>query len=215
MKAGSLRLALTAAILAVALPLTAFADSGERSSVAGFQAKVSFCNDCHGSEGRGYIGWYPMPRIAGQQPEYFANQLKSFVGRNRENDIAILMYKVHKVSPSLGKALAEHFLHHTPRPFGGAPAGLAERGRKIFEEGIPDANVPACSACHGPDAHGDGQNPRLAGQLYPYMVKELSNWAHERAQESPSETVAVMTPIATALTKEQIKAVAAYLSAQR
>ncbi|MGO9547626.1 MAG: c-type cytochrome [Rhodomicrobium sp.] len=214
MKAGSLRSALQTAVLAVALPFAAYAD-GDGTSTGGLQAKAGYCTDCHGTDGQGYIGWYPMPRIAGQRREYFANQLKSFVSRNRENDIAILMYKVHNVSPALGSALAAHFKRLDPRPFGGAPEGLAERGRRIYEEGIPEDNVPACSACHGPNAHGDGQNPRLAGQLYTYVVKELSNWAHERAQESPSETVAVMTPIAAALSKDQIKAVAAYLSAQR
>ena len=215
MKAGSLRLALQAAVLAVALPLAAQAADVGDTSVGGVQAKASYCTDCHGPSGQGYLGWYPIPRLAGQQPEYFANQIKSFVSKNRESDIVILMYKVHRVSPQMERALARHFREANPAPFGGAPQGLVDRGRRIYEEGVPDANVPACSACHGPNAHGEGQNPRLAGQLYPYMVKELANWGKERAQQTPSETVDIMKPIAASMSHEQIKAVAAYLSTLR
>ena len=54
--------------------------------------------------------------------------------------------------------------------------------------------------------------PRLAGQLYPYTVKELVNWDTERGQGGLADTSAVMRPIAHSLTKSQIEAVAAYLS---
>jgi cytochrome c553 len=80
-------------------------------------------------------------------------------------------------------------------------------------EGLPGTDVPACSACHGPGALGDGVSPRLAGQLYPYTIKELLNWNKERAQTPPAEdTSAIMAPIAHNLNKSQIEAVAAYLS---
>jgi cytochrome c553 len=60
---------------------------------------------------------------------------------------------------------------------------------------------------------GDGVNPRLAGQLYPYLVKGLENWSKERGQTlKPDDTAAVMAPIAQSLSKSQIEAVAAYLS---
>ncbi len=215
MKAGSLRLALTTALFAVALPLTAYADAGETSSVSGFQGKVSFCNDCHGAEGRGYLGWFPMPRIAGQQTQYFVDQLKDFEEKNRENNIAILMYEVHKVRPSLAKALAEHFHHHNPAPLGGAPRELVSRGKKIFDEGVSEASVPACAACHGQDGHGSEDYPRLAGQVYQYTVKELINWSKERGQKKQDPGEATMGPLAHNLSKEQVKAVAAYLSTLR
>lgn len=47
------------------------------------------------------------------------------------------------------------------------------------------------------------------------MVKELANWGKERAQQTPSETVDIMKPIAASMSHEQIKAVAAYLSTLR
>ncbi len=81
-------------------------------------------------------------------------------------------------------------------------------GEKIFKEGIPDAQVPPCASCHGPEAKGNEIFPRLAGQLYPYIIGQLTNWTTERAETNSN----VMEPIAHGLTAPQIKAVAAYLS---
>ena len=53
----------------------------------------------------------------------------------------------------------------------------------------------------------------MAGQLYAYTVKELTNWSTERAQgAAKDDTSAVMNPIAHALSPAQVSAVAAYLS---
>jgi cytochrome c553 len=93
---------------------------------------------------------------------------------------------------------------------------VLKAGRQIFEDGIPDANVAACAACHGPDARGSGQFPRLAGQLYPYVVKTLTNWGQERGQiPTNQDTSAIMQPVAHSLNKAQIDAVAAYVSSLR
>ncbi len=86
-------------------------------------------------------------------------------------------------------------------------------GQKIFQEGLPEANIAACAACHGPDATGSGEIPRLAGQLYPYVVKTLSNWSTERGQSPANpDTSAVMAPVAHSLNRSQIEAIAAYVS---
>jgi cytochrome c553 len=154
-----------------------------------------------------------MPRLAGQTSIYLENQLQAFVEHRRESQTAIKLGKVHSLSQPILAALAGHFEDLDAKPLAGGPRELVEQGRKIYDEGLPDANVPACSACHGPAAMGDGANPRLAGQLYPYTIKALTNWSKERGQNAPSEdTSAVMGPIAQNLNKQQIEAVAAYLS---
>jgi cytochrome c553 len=233
MKVISLRLALPVAILAIVCSGVGHADGTDhrayrasrhphqqegrryREAPAGaqnLQAKIQYCYDCHGSSGRGYRGYFPMPRLAGQTTEYFENQLRAFVARSRENNIAVVMAKAHGLSPEMQTALAAHFTDLNPKPFGGAPRTLVATGKTIYEEGVPDANVPACSACHGPDAKGNGPIPRLAGQLYPYMTKELTNWSKERGQNPTApDTSAIMSPIAHNLTRSQIEAVAAYL----
>ena len=119
----------------------------------------------------------------------------------------------HSLSPATIAALAAHFRDLNPQPIGGAPRQLLGMGKKIFEDGVPDANVAACAACHGPDATGSGEIPRLAGQLYPYVIKELVNWGKERGQNpARPDTSAVMSPVAHSLTRAQIEAVAAFVS---
>ena len=125
--------------------------------------------------------------------------------------MVMIMSKVHGVNPALQTALAAHFNALNPPPFGRAAKQLAGEGKDIYEQGVPDDNVPACQVCHGPDAKGTGPIPRLAGQLYPYTVKELVNWDKERGQAN-SDTSAVMRPISHSLSKSQVEAVAAYLS---
>ena len=198
---------------AVALSAAGHAYSIDRPTLAkgGFEAKISYCQDCHGRAGQGYRGYYPIPRLAGQQTLYFENQLRAFVERRRPNNI--MANVAHVLSPAMIIALATHFHSFNPPPLGGAPRGLVAAGRKIFENGVPEANVAACAACHGPDAMGQGQIPRLAGQVYPYLIKELKNWGKERGQiPAHPDTSFIMAPVAHSLTRSEIEAVAAYLS---
>jgi cytochrome c553 len=178
------------------------------------QAKVSYCKDCHGVSAQGFNGYYPIPRLAGQQPEYIENQLRAFTEHRRTNNI---MFNVaHSLSPAMINALTAHFASLNPPPIGGAPRQLVATGRKIFEDGMPEVNIAACAACHGPEATGSGVIPRLAGQLYPYMIKTLNNWGRERGQNPTiPDTAAIMSPVAHSLNKSQIEAVAAYVSTLR
>ena len=197
------QLALQIAILAVAFGGAIRADD--------VQAKLGYCKDCHGPSAQGYSGFFPIPRLAGQQIEYVENQLRAFVERRRTNNIMVNV--AHTLSPAMISALAANFRSLNPNPIGGAPKQLVATGKKIFEDGVPDANVAACAACHGPDATGSGQIPRLAGQLYPYMIKELVNWGKERGQNpAKPDTSAIMSPVAHSLTHPQIEAVAAFVS---
>jgi cytochrome c553 len=110
-------------------------------------------------------------------------------------------------------AIATRFQHLSPSPIGGAPKRLVAAGRNIFENGVPADNIAACAACHGPEATGNGEIPRLAGQLYPYIVKTLVNWSKERGQNPANpDTSFIMKPVAHSLNKNQIEAVAAYVS---
>ena len=209
MKVVRLQLALQTAILAIVFAAASRAeDVGKRD----LQAKLEYCKTCHGVLGQGYRGASPMPRLAGQQTEYFENQLRAFVDRRRENKF---MFGVaHVLSPAMITGLATHFGDLNPKPLGGAPRELVATGKKIFEEGVPGADVPPCSSCHGPEAKGNGVFPRLAGQLHDYVFNKLVNWNKERGQgpAKDDDPSAIMQPIAHSLTEPQIRAVATYLS---
>jgi cytochrome c553 len=205
---GGARLALSFAILVI-LP----AGSGRAQDAATapvspqeVQAKIAYCEVCHGPSAQGFVGYYPIPRLAGQQVAYIENQLRGFIARKRTNPI--MANVAHTLSPAMLTALATRFHDLNPAPVGGAPADLVSAGETIYKQGVPNASVPACAGCHGPDAKGNDQFPRLAGQLYPYVVRQLTNWSTERAEELSG----IMAPIAHNLNKSQIEEVAAYVS---
>jgi len=204
---------LQSAILAVALAGVARAEEPDKTTVPAreLQAKIAYCENCHGATGQGFHGYYPIPRLAGQQPEYLKNQLQAFIEHRRTNNI---MFNVsHVLSPAMLDALAESFHNLNPKPLGGAPKQFVAAGKKIYDEGLPNFDVPPCASCHGPEAKGDGQFPRLAGQLSDYVFNKLANWSKERGQDpAKPDTSLIMQPIAHSLTEQQIKAVAAYLS---
>lgn len=203
---SALRTAILAAALSAGLSIAGYADE--------FQAKVQYCKTCHGLSGQGYHGYYAMPRLAGQQPKYIENQLRAFIEHRRKN--LIMANVAHALSPSMLSALAHHFRDLNPPPLDGGSRGAMATGKRIYEEGLPESNVPACSACHGQDAKGQDQIPRLAGQLPDYFYSKLVNWSAERGQNnSMPDSSAVMGPTSHNLTKSQIAAVAAYVSSLR
>jgi cytochrome c553 len=212
MKVNELGWALLAAILLVSFSTPGHAEDKEVTAVPAqeFKAKTDYCKTCHGVSGQGFRGSFPMPRLAGQQPEYLQNQLQAFIEHRRTNPV---MFNVaHVLSPPMLKALSTHFKDLNPKPLGGAPKELVAEGKKIYLEGV-GANVPPCASCHGPDAKGADAFPRLAGQLHDYVLRKLANWDKERGQDKANpDNSAIMQPIAHELTEAQIKAVAAYLS---
>jgi len=202
---------LAAAFAVVATAAHAKDKEAPATSAQELKAKTDYCKTCHGVSGQGFRGAFPMPRLAGQQPEYLKNQLSAFIERRRTNPV---MFNVaHVLSPPTLTALSAYFRDLNPKPLGGAPKELTAAGKKIYDEGISSAQVPPCASCHGPDAKGADAFPRLAGQLHDYMFKKLTNWDKERGQDKANpDNSAIMGPIAHNLTEAQIKAVAAYLS---
>lgn len=211
MKIVSLRLALQTAVLAIAFVAMGCADEGFAGgySKQELRAKLFYCKTCHGVEGQGFRGYYPIPRLAGQQTQYIENQLHAFLERRRVHPVMSVV--AGAVKPWMIDGLAANFAKLNPPPYGGAPRDSWALGKRIFLEGLPESNVPACFACHGPDAHGHGQIPRLAGQLYWYIVSVLSNWTKERGLGAP-DISRIMVPTTHNLTHAQIEALAAYLS---
>ena len=140
MKIIGVKLALPA-VLAIAFANPASAVDRGAVPNKDFEAKVQYCKTCHGLSGQGFRGAYPMPRLAGQQPEYLENQLRAFIERRRTNPV---MFNVaHVLSPSMVTALATYFKDLDPKPLGGAPSALAATGKRIYQEGVAGTDVPA------------------------------------------------------------------------
>src|SRR5258708_28225250 len=74
------------------------------------------------------------------------------------------------------RELATYFSTLPPRAAGDGDAQLAAVGRTIYQEGMPDSNIVACIVCHGPNAEGVAEIPRLGGLASWYLKRRLEQW---------------------------------------
>lgn len=83
-------------------------------------------------------------------------------------------------------------------------------GKQLFENG--KEGVSPCQSCHGPQAMGiDAMGtPRLANLGYPYVVKQLTNFAND--ERIGQGVGAAMNLFAKQLTEEERRNVAAYVN---
>ena len=168
---------------------------------------VRNCTWCHGALAHGYS---PAPGLAGQQYQYLANQLADFHTHSRDNPFSkqYMWGAAENLSASSAHDLATYFSKLPPKPANDGDADLVVMGRAIYQEGMPDANIVACVVCHGPNAEGLGQIPRLGGLAYSYLKGRLEQWAEGyNAAAGPP-----MPDISRKLSAGQINALASYLS---
>jgi cytochrome c553 len=89
-----------------------------------------------------------------------------------------------------------------------ASADDSATGKQIATSGVPNG-VAACASCHGAQGEGNPASnfPRIAGQGEGYLARQLMGYA------SGNRVNPIMTPIAKALSQQQIDAVSRYYSA--
>ena len=168
---------------------------------------VRNCNWCHGGSAQGYT---PAPRLAGQRSQYLEQQLGYFHARTRDNPFSrqYMWGAAAALTPQSARQLALYFSSLQPKSANDGVPDLAPLGERIYQEGMPDANIVACVVCHGPNAEGVGQIPRLGGLAYSYLKRRLAQWAEGyHAAAGPP-----MPDIASKLSPNQIEALASYLS---
>jgi cytochrome c553 len=187
-----------AALIASALP--ALAEDMEPASVRN-------CTWCHGASAQGYE---PAPRLAGQKSQYTENQLQSFIKHTRDNPFSKLNMwaAAENLSPSTMHYLAVYFSKKLPKAANDGDKELAVSGKTLFEDGNPEANTVSCAVCHGPNAEGIRDIPRLAGLSYYYLKRKLTQWGegYHAGAKAP------MSGIASRLSSNEIEALASYLS---
>ncbi|MFD2238228.1 c-type cytochrome [Aureimonas populi] len=202
-------------------------------STAGFdggtQAALADCARCHGLDGLGVgadgsAGAFPV--IAGQSEAYLLSALTAYARGERTSGIMEAAAGIH--TPD---RLAELAAHYAGQPAAGAagagaePRGatlgaehraravrssgydeahLAELGRRIALEGLPERKLPACQSCHG--EAGQPAAPSLAGQPEWYIAAQLQLFKEGARGGGPFAHL--MEPIAVNLKDEHIDALA-------
>ena len=104
--------------------------------------------------------------------------------------------------------LADYFASLPPKSAHDGRWALAAKGQSIYLQGIPDANIVACLACHGPGGQGVREIPRLGGLSYFYLKRRLEEWG----QGYHSAPMSPMPLVASTLGPNEIEALASYLS---
>lgn len=78
------------------------------------------------------------------------------------------------------------------------------------------AAAAVCAACHNVDGNSaTSAFPKIAGQHYDYIVKQLSNFKVQQGAQAAERENAQMVGFASMLSDEQVRDVAAYFSAQK
>ncbi|WP_233836396.1 c-type cytochrome [Paraburkholderia sp. ZP32-5] len=186
-------MALLGGWLAVAgLPSSACADAE-----AG-KAKAQVCVACHGPMGNSTTPDYPI--LAGQTSRYLYLQLKDFKEGRRSDP------RMSPMAANLSREdmqdLADYFAAQklVPVPYNADGASI-EAGRKKAAEVL-------CTMCHLGGFSGQNEIPRVAGQQYQYIVKQLQDFrSHTRTNDAGN-----MASVTRNLSDEDIRNLAAYIN---
>jgi cytochrome c553 len=197
MKRNGLKLAILAIVLSSSPALAQDA----------MPAGVRNCTWCHGTGAQGYT---IAPRLAGQRAQYIEAQLRGYATHARDNPFSkqYMWSATAALRPEAARDLAEYFAALPPRAANDGHRDLADQGRAIYDQGIPDANIVACLACHGPGGIGVRDIPRLGGLSYGYLKRRLEEWG----QGYHSAAASPMPLVATKLGPNEVEALASYLS---
>jgi cytochrome c553 len=187
---------LAVVVTAVTVPAGDFAPAGVRN-----------CTWCHGTSGHGYAN---VPELAGQRHQYIENQLLDFHNHVRDNPFSqqYMWGAAANLNAQTARDLAIYFSTLPPKSANDGIPQLADVGREIYFEGVPELNIVPCAACHGPTAEGIRNIPRLAGLSYAYLKRRLEQWGEGyHAAATPP-----MPRIARKLPPPEIDALASFLS---
>jgi cytochrome c553 len=181
-----------ATMLAV-IPAGAFA----QDAVAG-KEKAIVCEACHGVDGNSTIP--QIPNLAGQNARYIYLQLRDFNKKRRQDPMMSPMAANLSAKDMLD--LAAYFsMQKQNRQNSRGDAARIDEGRKI-------ADAALCPMCHLGGFSGQNEIPRVAGQHFNYIKKQLLAFKNrERTNDAGS-----MTAYMSNVTDEQIEALAAYIA---
>jgi cytochrome c553 len=145
-----------------------------------------------------------IPNLAGQQRRYLERQLAVFRSGARE-DTAMQVVAVHPTFSDHHNivALASYLssLDANPTPVNGSGEHLRV-GQELY------AHI--CAACHGANGRGEPGNrvPRIAGQHYPYLRRQIEAAAGLHKDLAPPE----MTSALRGMRPQEKEALADYIS---
>jgi cytochrome c553 len=161
-------------------------------------AKAAVCAACHGAQGNPVMPL--VPALAGQTARYIYLQLRDFQEGRRGNELMSPMAK--DLSRDEMRELGAWYAAQksTPVPFQ-PDAARAKLGKVKAEETL-------CTMCHLGGFAGQNEIPRVAGQPFDYVVKQLRAFkARERTNDAGN-----MTSVSSTLNDDDILNLAHYIA---
>jgi cytochrome c553 len=172
--------------------------SGARADAEAGKAKAQVCAACHGPTGNSTSPDYPI--LAGQNARYLYLQLKDFKQGRRSHPRMSPMPE--NLSSEDMQDLADYFAAQTLVPVRfNADGASIDAGRKKAAEVL-------CTMCHQGGFSGQNEIPRIAGQQYQYIVKQLQDF-RSRTRTNDAGNMASVT---RNLTDDDIHHLAAYIN---
>ena len=161
-------------------------------------AKAAVCVACHGPEGRSALPIYPV--LAGQTSRYLYLQLRDFQ-ENRRSD-PLMSPMVAGLTRDEMRELADYF-------------SKQKQGQQTFKVdpekarlGKLKADETLCTMCHLGGFAGQNEIPRVSGQHYDYVVKQLADFkAYKRTNDAGN-----MTAVSRTLNERDIENLGHYLA---
>jgi len=176
-------------------------------SLKGEEIAKQSCSNCHGLNGESISQQFP--KLAGQQEAYLKAQLIDFKGHIRKDlNGTEYMWGVTNLTSNQVGELAVYFSSQKPMKGSGQKSPATGLGESIFKKGLPSQQVLACNTCHGAQALGAAEIPRLAGQHSNYVYKQIM--VFKNTDDRPRGQV--MSQITHNMNDEQARAVSAYLA---
>ncbi len=165
------------------------------------KAKAQLCAPCHGADGNSVAPIYP--NLAGQNWRYIYLQLKDFKEGRRSDPIMTAM--AEPLSRSEMIDVANYFAAQTanPSPF------KADEAKVLLGKAKADENL--CTMCHLGGFKGQNEIPRVAGQQYDYVVRQLQNFKTRTRTNDAGN----MTSVAQSLNDMDIENLANYITSLR
>ena len=192
------RTLLVAVALSAAVTVVAQTSSQPPAKDAGLEAKAQACVACHGPNGNSVDPQYPV--LAGQNARYLYLQLKDFKeGRRHDPQMEPMAVPLERDDML---ALSAYFSKQKQAPSGFKPdPAKVAAGRKKSDEVL-------CPMCHLGEFAGQNEIPRVAGQKYAYIKKQLSDFKARRRTNDAGN----MTSVAGTLSDQDIENLSHYIA---
>ena len=184
------------------------APTGGPLRTPGEDKAINLCSTCHGPRGISTSPEFPI--LAAQKQAYLVAQLEAFQAKTREEKVAhdFMWGIAGNLDAKMIESIAAYYTAQPPAPGRPGDPALMATGKRLFELGVPDRGIPPCASCHGANAEGVADFPRLASQHAKYIARQVE-YIQGLVRKAP-----VMHGIVKDLAPDEIQAIAAYVQSK-